>query len=152
MSGSNCWFFTHIQVSHETGKVVWYSHLFENLAQFVVTHIVKGFTIANEAEVYVFSGIPWFLYDLANVDNLISGSSVSSKPILYIWKFSVHVLKPNLKEFEHNLISMWNESSCMVIWTFFGIAFLWDWNENWLFSPVTTTEFSKFAGILSAAL
>ena len=30
MSGSNCYFVTHIQVSQETGKVVWYSHLFKN--------------------------------------------------------------------------------------------------------------------------
>ena len=35
---------------------------------------------------------------------------------------------------------------------FFGIAFLWDWNENNFSSPVATAEFSKFAGILSAAL
>ena len=31
----------------------------------------------------------------------------------------------------------------------FGIAFLWDWNEN---CPVASAEFSKFAGIFSAAL
>ena len=40
---------------------------------------------------------------------------------------------PSLKDFEHNLTSMWNECSCLVVWTFSGIAFLWDWNENWLF-------------------
>ena len=28
---------------------------------------------------------------------------------------------------------VWNECNCMVIWTFFGIAFFWDWNENWPF-------------------
>ena len=28
---------------------------------------------------------------------------------------------------------MWNEHSCTVVWAFFGIAFLWDWNENWHF-------------------
>ena len=40
----------------------------------------------------------------------------------------------------------------MVVLTFFGIAFLWDWNENWTFSsPVATAEFYKFAGMLSAA-
>ena len=38
-----------------------------------------------------------------------------------------------LKDFEHNLADMWNECNCTVIWTFFGIALLWDWNENWLF-------------------
>ena len=32
------------------------------------------------------------------------------------------------------------------------IAFLWDWDETVLSSPVATAEFFKFAGILSAAL
>ena len=64
----------------------------------------------------------------ANVDNLISGSSAFSKSRLYIWKFSVHVLlKAILNDFEHYLASMWNECNCVVIWAFFGIAFLWDW-------------------------
>ena len=66
--------------------------------------------------------------------HVISGSSAFSKPNLYIWKFSVHVLlKPSLKDFEHNLASMWNEYNDMIVWTFFGIVFLWDWNKNWLF-------------------
>ena len=30
-------------------------------------------------------------------------------------------------------LSMWDECNCAVVWAFFGIAFLWDWNENWLF-------------------
>ena len=47
-----------IQVSQKTSKVVWYSHLFKNFPQFVVIHTVKGFSIVNEAEVDVFSGIP----------------------------------------------------------------------------------------------
>ena len=29
---------------------------------------------------------------------------------------------------------MWNECNCVIVSTFFGIAFLWDWNENWPFS------------------
>ena len=41
MSGSNCGFLTHIQVSQETGKVVWYSHLFKNFPQFAVIHSQK---------------------------------------------------------------------------------------------------------------
>ena len=69
-----------------------------------------------------------------HVDNLISYSSVFSKSSLYIWNFLVHVLlKPNLKDFELYFASMWNECNCFVIWTFFSIAFLWDWNENWHF-------------------
>ena len=54
---------------------------------------------------------------------------------LNVWtvKFLGHVLlKPSLKDFEHYLASMWNECSC-VVWTLFGIALLWDWNENWPF-------------------
>ena len=30
MSNSNCCFFSYTQISQETGKVVWYSHLFKN--------------------------------------------------------------------------------------------------------------------------
>ena len=38
-------------------------------------------------------------------------------------------------------------------WTFFGIVFLRDRNENWPFSsPVATAQFSKFAGMLSVAV
>ena len=75
--------------------------------QFVVIHIVKGFSIVNEAEVGVFLEFPCFLYDPMSVGNLISGSSAFSKPSLYLWKFSVHILlKPSLKDFEHNLASM----------------------------------------------
>ena len=55
-------------VSQETGKVVWYSHLFNNLTQFVVIHTVKGFSVVSEAEIYVFLDLPCFLHDPANVD------------------------------------------------------------------------------------
>ena len=99
--------FPSIQVSQEVGKVVWYSHLFKNFSQFVVIHIVKCFSIVNEAEVDVFLEISWFFYDPADFGNLISGSSAFSKSILYIWKFLVDILlKPSLKDFEHYLASM----------------------------------------------
>ena len=87
--------------------MVWYSHLLKNIPQFVVIHTVEGFSIINEAEVDIFLEFPWFFYDPTNVGSLISGSSAFSKSSLYIWKFSVHVLlKPVLKDFEHNLVSM----------------------------------------------
>ena len=69
-----------------------------------MTHTIKDFGIVNEAEVdfffnsTLFSTIQqqfdlWFLY--------------LSKSSLYIWKFSIHVLlKPSLKDFEHNLAGM----------------------------------------------
>ena len=46
---------------------------------------------------------------------------------------SSQLLKPSLEDFEHYFASMWNECNCVVVWTFFAIALLWDWNENWLF-------------------
>ena len=100
--------------------------------QFVVFHTVNGFGVVNEAEIFL--EIPCFLHDPMNVGNLISGSSAFSKSSLNIWKFSVHIqLKPSLKDFEHNLASMWNAYKCTVVWTLFGIALLWNWNENWPF-------------------
>ena len=53
MSSSNCCFLTWIQVSQETGPLVWYSHLFQNFPQFIVIHTVKG-GIVNKAEVDFF--------------------------------------------------------------------------------------------------
>ena len=134
MFTSNCCFLTCIQISQEAGKLVWYSHLFKNFPQLVVIHTVKGFTIVNEAEINVFLEFSCFFYDPEDAGNLISDSSAFSKSSLNIWKFSVHILlKPSLMDFEHDLTSMWNKCNCVVVWTFFGIAFLWDWNENWPF-------------------
>ena len=48
MSGSNCCFLTWIQTLQEAGKVFWYSHLFKNFPEFVVTHTVKGFSVVSE--------------------------------------------------------------------------------------------------------
>ena len=103
--------------------------------QFIVIHTVKGFGVVNKAEVDVFLELCCFSYDPTEVGNLISGSSAFSKSILNIWKFSVHILlKPGLENFDRYFASMWDEYNCAVVWTFFGIAFLWDWNKNWRFS------------------
>ena len=115
-------------------------------------HTVKGFSIVNELEVDVSLEFPCFFYDPADVGDLISGSFVFSKSSLYTWKFSVHILlKPSLKDFEHYFTSVWNEHNCTVVWRFFGIAFPWDWNENWPFPDMWLLMISKFSGILSAA-
>ena len=104
MSGSNCCFLACRQVSLETVKVVWYSHLFKNLPQFIVIHTVKGFSIVNEAEVDIFLKFSCIPYDPVNVGNLISGFSAFSQSSLYICKFLVHMLlKSSLKNFEHYL-------------------------------------------------
>ena len=152
MSSSNCCFLTCIQISQEAGKVVWYSHRLENLPQFVVIHTVKGFGVVNKAEVDVFLELSCFIDDPMDVGNLISGSSVFSKSSLNIWKFMVELLKPGLDNFEHYYTSVWDE--CIVQYfehsltlPFFGIGM-----QTVFSSSVATAEFSKFAGILSAAL
>ena len=53
MSSPNCCFFTCIQISQETGKVVCFPISWK-IFQFVVIHTVKGFSVLNEAEVCVF--------------------------------------------------------------------------------------------------
>ena len=91
MSSSNCCFLTCIQVSQEAGQVVWYSHLFQNFPQLIVIHTVKGCGIVNKAELDVFLEFSCSFDDLADVGNLISGSSAFSKTSLNSWKFTVHV-------------------------------------------------------------
>ena len=54
---SNCCFLTPIQVSQETGKMLWYSHLSKSFPQFFMIHAVKGFGVDDETEVD-FPGIP----------------------------------------------------------------------------------------------
>ena len=133
MSSSNCCSLTCIRVSQEAGQVAWYSHLFQNFPQFAMIHTVKGFGIVNKAEIDVKSHLELscFFDDPADVGNLISGSSGLSKTSLNIWKFTVHLLlKPSLENFEHYFTSVWDVFDCFVVWGFFSVAFLWDWNEN----------------------
>ena len=53
----------------------------------------------------------------------------------------------------HYFDRMWNECNCAVVWAFFGLVFLWDWNENlpfpvldhcWVFQICWHIEFSTF--------
>ena len=131
MSSSNCCFLTCIQISQAADQVVWYSYLFQNFPQLIVIHTVKGFGLVNKAEIDAFLELFCFFHDPADVGNLISGSSAFSKTSLNILKFMVHVLlKPGMENFEHYFTTVWDECNCLVVWVFFHIAFLWDWNEN----------------------
>ena len=49
-----------------------------------------------------------------------------SSRFMYCWSLA-------WTSFEHYFTSMWHECSWAVVWAFFGIAFLWIWNENWPF-------------------
>ena len=107
--------------------------VFPSLKKFstVCCDLHKDFGVINKAEIDVFLELSSFFDDPAN---LISGSSAFPKTSLNIWKFTVHVLlKPSLENFKHYFTSMWDQYNCAVVWAFFGIAFLWDWNENWPF-------------------
>ena len=143
MSSSNCCFLTCIQISQEAGQVVWYSHLFQNFPQCIVIHTVKGFGIVNKAEIDFF----WNSLDFLMIQQMLAVWSLVPLPFLKpAWTSGssrVHVLlKPGLENFEHYFTSVWNECNCAVVWAFFGIAFLWDWNENWSF-PNQTGHYIK---------
>ena len=151
MSSSRCCFLTCIQISQEVGRVVWYSHLFQNFPQVFVIHTVKGFGVVDKADVFL--KLSWFCSDATDVGNLIlvplpllnppwtSGSS----QFTYCWSLAWRILSITLLT--------WDYCNYALVWAFFGIAFLWDWNENWPFSsPVATAEFSKISGILSTKL
>ena len=112
------------------------------------------FLLYSKEDIDVFLELSCFFDDPSDVGSLFSGSSAFSKTSLNIRKFTVHVLlKPSLENFEHYFTSMWDECNYVVVGAFFGIAFLWDWNENWPF-PVLwlLLSFPKFAGILSPSL
>ena len=148
MSSSSYCFLTCIQVTQVSCSG---NPIPLRISQFVVIHTVKGFGIVNKAEVDVFFWNSCFLNDPTDVGNLISGSSAFSKSSLNIWKFSVHILlKLSLKDFEHNLASMWNEcSSLNLLWQCPSLGLEWKLIFS---SPVATAEFSIFAGILNVAL
>ena len=102
MPSSNCFFLTCIQISQEAGQVVWYSHLFKNFPQFLVTHTVKGFRVVNEAEVDDF----WNSLSVSLIQQMSAIWALVPLPFLNLactfWKCSIQVLlKPGLGNFEH---------------------------------------------------
>ena len=111
----------------------WYSHLFQNFPEFVMVHTFKGFAIVDKAEVDGYLELSCFSYDPVDVDNLISGSLPFLNPAwisgiswcTYYWSLAWRILSITLLVCEMG--------ATVVVWAFFGIAFLWDWNENWHF-------------------
>ena len=155
---SNYCFLTCIQISQEAGQVVWYSHLFQNFLQFIVIHTVKGFGIVNKPEIDVFFPGTFLLFSWSSGCSqfdfcflclfffflllfffyftlqycLVLKYINFSKTSLNIWKFTIYVLfKPGLENLSITLLACEMHA---VVWAFFGIGFLWDWNENWSFT------------------
>ena len=128
-------------------------HLLKNFPELVVVHTVKVFSVVNEAEVNAFLEFSCCFYDPVDVGNLISGFLPFLNSVWTSGSSRFTYVEPILENFEHYFASMWDQCNCAVVSIFFGIAFLWHWNENGTFSsPVATAEFSKFAGILSELL
>ena len=81
-------------------------HLLNNFPQLIVIHTVEDLSVVNKAEIDVFLELSCFFDNVADVGNLISGSSAFSKTSLNIRKFMVHILlKPGLENFEHYFTS-----------------------------------------------
>ena len=66
--------------------MVWYSHLFQNFTVCYDPHSQR-LCVVNKAKVDVFQELSCFFNDLADVGNLISGSSAFSISSLNILKF-----------------------------------------------------------------
>ena len=157
MSSSNCCLLTCIQVSQR--QVRWSVipisfRIFHSLLWSTQFIMIKGFGIVYKTEIDIFLELSCFFHDPADVGNLTYDSSAFSKTSLNIWKFTIHVLlKPGLENFEHYFTSMWDECNCAIVWAFFDhyLSLGLEWKLTFS-NPVVTAEFSKFAGILSAAL
>ena len=152
-SGYNYCFLICTQISQEAGQVIWYSHLFQNLPQFVVIHIVKGFGVVNKAEVNVFLELSCFFNDptVLTIWSLvpllflkpawISGSS----QFTYCWSLAWRILSIILVVCEMSALC----GSLSILWHCLSLGLEWKLTFS---SPVATAEFSKFASVLSAAL
>ena len=154
MSSSNCCFVTCMQVSQEAGQVVWYSHLFQNFPQFIVIHPVEGFGIVNKAEIdgffwnsLTFSVIQWMLaiWSLLPLPFLNLAWTFGSSRFMFCWTLAWRILSITLLACETSAIV----HSLSILWDCLSLGLEWKLTFS---SPVATVEFSKFAGILSAAL
>ena len=101
--------------------------------QIVVIHRVKGFDVVSTVEVHVFLELfcffdyKWMLaiWSLVPLPFLNPAWTCRSSWFTYCWSLAWRILSITLLA--------WDECNCAVVWAFFGIAFLWDWNENWPF-------------------
>ena len=132
MSRSNCCFLTCIQMSQEAGQVVWYSHLLKNFPQFVVIHTVKGFSTADEADVFwnclAFTMTQWMLaiWFLVPLPFPNSAWTSGSSQFMCYWSLAWRILSITLLAGEINAI-VWQSEHSLAL-TFFGTGM-----KNWPF-------------------
>ena len=94
--------------------------------QFVVIYTVKGLVESMKQMIF------WKSLAFSMIQQILTIWSLV--PLLYLnWACISGSSLPSLKDFEHYLVSKWKECNCKVVWTFFGIVLLWDWNKNWPF-------------------
>ena len=154
MSSSNCCFLTCIQISQEAGQVVWHSHLSKNFPEFVVIHTIKGFGIVNEAEVDVFLEPLAFsviqrmlaIWSLVPLPFLNPAWTPGSSWFMYCWSLAWRILSIILLVCEMSTI-VWGSLNILWHCLFGGL----EWKLTFS-SPMANAAFSKFAGVLSAAL
>ena len=133
MASFNFCFLTCLQVSQESGKVVCYSHLFQNFPVCCDPHSQRLWR-SQWSRSRCFSGILLlFLWSNGCWQFDLWFLCIFSIQLEHLEFLSSHTAEELLGEFWALLCSMWDECNCVVIWTFFGIAFLWGWNENWTF-------------------
>ena len=151
MSSSNCCFLTCIQVSQEADQEVWYSHLFQNFAVCCDPHSQK-FVIVSKAEINVFMQLSCFFDDPADVNWSLAplpflkpAWTSGSSRFTYCWSLAWRILSSTLLACEW--VQLWGSLS--ILWHCLSLGLEWKLTFS---SPVATAEFSKFAGMLSAAL
>ena len=113
MSSSNCCFLSCIQIFQEAGQVAWYFHLLKNFPQFIVIHTVKGFGIANKAEVDGFLELSCFFYaqqmlaiwSLVSLPFLKPAWTSGSSWFTYCWSLAWRILSITLLVCEMNAIA-----------------------------------------------
>ena len=126
MSSFNCCFLTCIQISQESGQVVWYSYLLKNFPQYVVIHTVKAFGIVNKAEIDVFLNTLLFLvlqqmfaiWSLVSLPFLKPAWISGSSQFTYCWSLTWRILSMTLLACERSTTVL--EHSLVL--AFFGIG------------------------------
>ena len=97
MTSSNCCFLTCIQISHEVGQVVWYTHLLKNFPWFVVNHI----------RVVSFAYLKLFIFLLAIL--IPACASYSPAFLMMYFAFKLNKQGDNIQSWR-TTFPIWNQS------------------------------------------